>query len=380
MLFNNEQLEAHWAKRKAEIDLLIADRKNAMALASDLLKTVMESERFKEIESEAEIDRLRDEMVAIIGHGSAHLIDLIHQLSLLCESRSEPLVLCGCVASLFTLYLLGVAKFNPLKTGARYETLLGTAKQPKRFNAVEFRVRPGFKDELKGLCVKAAKGYKPYIPVDDAGSPMLHKLLFLDETIDMSEEAERREGIPYSVLKTPRAHLHEGFEINVLPWDVLQNVKERICENGPLNIARSLASLHEKLIGGDYSVIGEGPMTIPPSLDLREITLADLVSLISNSHSSLRQEMDIGPFYDRDSVLNYLLSMGADIEEAYSLMELTRKGMAATRENRLLMSLPLEVQRKLQNCLYLWTRGHAAEEAWVRLVMAAPTGSKEKAI
>jgi hypothetical protein len=275
-----------------------------------------------------EMERLTNEIFLIDMTRCAEMLCNTYSIINFCKEHNEPYIVCGAAASLYSLYLLGLTKINPVDIHARYETFLGTRQNPKIVNNIEIKVRPAFQKELFD--------YVEYvISKDGHGVDQMY------------------------TIKISAAELLEDFK------DV----------NRSIHYLEGLSIIKKELLDGNAASLG---ITVDPRelYDIKEdITLNDVISLISRAHATTEglTNRPITPFEDRDSVFNYYHDENyLDKEKSYQIMEDARKGISLQPylEKGLISKEEFELLSKIK---YLFPRAHGAECAYYYLLRLAIT-------
>lgn len=343
-----------------------------MAKANDarwLMETVSSAKRFKALESDDGLKRVTKELSIIVKGGNAHMIRLVYMLSSYCKKHNEPFLLYGPLASLYIFYLLEVSKFNPLATGSRPETLLGTYNNPKTLDYIEIGVRHSFEDELYSYCASIEKIGSPYAYFEDIDGSKYYKLRFLDQDSVEKEETETRAYVPFKVLKDPLSHIDEGIGVSLVPLTMLDEAKKVLDDNPDIDYRSAIGQVYNVIAKDNlFDINGVASHFIDPDKPYEEELLNAIVSFLSSSYSDYKGGKVLAPFYDRDSVFDYLKAHGYGNEDAYLIMEKVRKGKFIEGEG--LTNIPIKEIEKFCRCIYLCPRAYSSELAYYRLILA----------
>ena len=334
-----------------------------------LMEKVSSAKRFKALESNDGIKRVTKELSIIAKGGNAHMIRLVYMLSSYCKKHNEPFLLYGPLASLYVFYLLEVSKFNPLATGSRPETLLGTYNNPKSIDFIEIGVRPSFEDELYSYCASKEKIGSPYAYFQDIDGSKHYKLRFLDQDSVEKEETETRAYVPFKVLKDPLSHIDEGIGLSIVPLTMLDEAKKVLDDNPDIDYRSAIDQVHNVIAKDNLYDINEvASHFIDPDKPYEEELLNAIISFLSFFYFFYEGDKVLAPFYDRDSVFNYLKAHGYGSEDAYQIMERLRKGKPV--EDEMLARIPKRDKEKLTHCRYLCPRAYSSELAFYYLLLA----------
>ena len=372
-------------KNLEELDDLVLDanmvirffKENNGEYFSRLVDVVMHSPKFRQITNTKEIERVFEELTLIYRSDSSRMIYTTYKIAKQLKKEMEFYILNGPLGSLFIFYLLGVLKINPMDADVRHETLLGTYYETKKVDNISFLVRPDCVDRCKEIAMTHFSDLKPYysyLGFSKDNVVDVDTIYFANDDGTLDDRFEKVEGYDLDVYKNKNTFLPESLSVSVCPCDLLEDVRNVALANPFVRYEDGLPVVINTIkTFNDYSVLGINEHNFPQlKKDPDYFDFNDIVSIISRSHSSSSDEdtVDIAPFYDRDSVFNFLkreIKLKHDI--CYMVMEKVRKGRYKKDEmDELFKPFYADIFEKIT---YLAPRSKSVQFAYYYLVLAA---------